>query len=178
VKSSNLRVFSSDELAQDLTLRVGAERLRAAVSVLPLRYAPFFARLAGLWQVPEDRVVSELSRARDVNNWRSTLLRGLKKFDIDLGRPRGTQRSHLLHFAAGSRFPQHGHRGIERVLVLEGSYADASGLRVRAGDEQTMTGGSEHELNILGDMPCVAAVTEHGISFAGPLLRRWARGAR
>ena len=164
--------FSSDALPQDQALHAGAERLRHAVAELPLRYAPFFTRLAGLWQVTEDRVLGELLRAKDPKSWRLTLLRGLKTFEVDLGRPAAAQRSHLLHFAPALRFPQHSHHGPERVLVLEGSYADASGLEVRAGDEQTMAAGSEHELNILGNVPCVAAVTEHGISFITPWLRR------
>jgi hypothetical protein len=175
VERINLPVFSRAELAEDQALRTGAERLRGAVTDLPLCYAPFFARLAGLWQVPEDRVLSELGRAKDPKSWGFTLLYGLKTFKVDLGRPAGTQRSHLLHFAPGLRFPQHSHRGTERVLVLAGAYADPSGLEVRAGDEQTMAEGSEHELYILGNLPCVAAVTEHGISFISPWLRRASR---
>lgn len=165
--------FSNVELPQDRALRAGAARLAGAVAELPLRYGPFFARLADLWQVPEARVISELTRAKDPRSWRSTLLFGIKIFDVELGRPAGEQRSHLMHFAPGLRFPEHAHRGRERVLVLEGSYADESGLEVRAGDEQSMADGSEHTLYILGDAPCVAAVTEHGISFARPLLRRF-----
>jgi quercetin dioxygenase-like cupin family protein len=174
VKIPHLPAFSYDELPRDRAIREGAARLAGAVAELPLRYGPFFARLAELWQVPEARVISELSRAKDAKSWRFTLLRGMKMFDVDLGRPAERQRSHLMHFAPGVRLPQHTHRGTERVLVLEGSYADADGHEVRAGDEQTMADGSEHELYILGSAPCVAAVTEHGISFAGPLLRRWA----
>jgi hypothetical protein len=37
---------------------------------------------------------------------------------------------------------------------------------------QTMAPGSEHRLQILGDVPCVAAVSEHGVSFVTPWLRR------
>jgi anti-sigma factor ChrR (cupin superfamily) len=57
--------------------------------------------------------------------------------------------------------------------VLEGAYADAAGVEVHAGDGQTMPEGSEHELYIIGEKPCVAAIVERGIDFTGPLLR-WA----
>lgn len=166
-------VFFGKELPQDQALRRVGARLFGATSELPLRYAPFFGRLSTLWQAPEQLVRRELTRARDPKRWRSTLLPGLKTFDIQLnGRPEG-ERARLLHFAPGSRFPKHRHRGHECVLVLEGSYADGNGLEVRAGDLQSMPPGSEHELCILGDSPCIAAVSEHGVDFTGPILR-WA----
>lgn len=166
-------VIFGDGLPQDQALRRAGERLLGAVAELPLRYAPFFAQLSALWQVPEELVVSELTRAKRAKSWQSTLLPGLKTFELVLeGRPDG-ERARLLHFAPGLRFPKHRHRGPESVLVLEGSYADASGLEVRAGDMQSMPADSEHELCILGTLPCVAAVSEHGVEFTGPLLR-WA----
>jgi anti-sigma factor ChrR (cupin superfamily) len=167
--------FSASELPQDQALRLGAERLQAAVQVLPERYAPFFRRLAELWQTPTDEVVAELTRAAEPQHWQRTVLSGLERFEMELpGAPRN-QRAHLLRFQPGAVFPLHQHRGAEQVLVLEGSYADDSGLEVRAGDMQTMAPGSEHRLHILGDVPCVAAVSEHGVSFIAPWLRRLLR---
>ena len=162
-----------DGLPQDQALRRAGQRLLGAVAELPLRYAPFFRRLSTLWQVPEELVVRELTRAKRAKSWQRTLLPGLKTFDLALeGRPEG-EHARLLHFAPGVRFPKHRHRGPESVLVLEGSYADANGLEVRAGDLQSMPTNSEHELCILGELPCVAAVSEHGVEFTGPVLR-WA----
>jgi hypothetical protein len=150
----------------------GAERLARAVTELPLRYAPFYVRLSNLWHVPECDVERELTRARDPRSWSLTLLRGVKTFEVGAG-TRSETRRRLLHFSAGVHFPKHRHRGEERVLVLEGSYADSSGCQVRAGEEQRMTAGSEHELTVLGSQDCVAAVAEQGLDFTGPLLR-WA----
>jgi anti-sigma factor ChrR (cupin superfamily) len=150
---------------------LGAERLHDAVRELPLRYAPFFGRLAELWEAPEQVVQSELSRAKDPKAWSFGLLPGLRTFDVAVGAERSAARARLLRFDPGAHFPKHRHRDTERVLVLEGAYIDGSGLAVHAGDEQTLSQGSEHELHILPGSPCVAAVSEHGIDFTGRWLR-------
>jgi putative transcriptional regulator len=164
--------FLEGELPGDRALRRGAARLSRAVAELPLRYAPFFARLAGLWEMPEEHVLNELRRAKDPKAWRSTVLGGLTLFNVQRT-SRSDARARLLRFDPGARFPKHAHRGSETILVLEGAYADATGLEVHAGDTQTMAEGSEHELVILGSEPCVTAIAERGIDFASPWLR-WA----
>ena len=151
----------------------GAERLSRAVSELPLRYAPFYARLAQLWQLPEERVVEELTRARDSGSWSATPFRGVRTFTVETCEPHPGQRSRLLSFAPGVRFPRHRHRGPEQVLVLEGCYIDSSGTQVGPGQGQLMPEESEHELLVPGPRPCIAAVVEHGIDFSSPWLR-WA----
>ena len=77
----------------------------------------------------------------------------------------------VTRFAPGARFPRHRHHGPERVLVLEGAFADDSGREVRAGDEAEQAAGSAHELVILGDVPCVTAVMEQGLEFTQGWLR-------
>jgi quercetin dioxygenase-like cupin family protein len=148
----------------------GRRRLERAVASPPLRYAPFFGKLSQLWRMPTARVESALAGAADPKRWQLTLLRGLKTYEVALDDPaRG--RARLLRFAPHARFPQHQHAGTEQVLVLEGSFADDSGRCVRAGESQTMLPESRHELRILGDVPCVAAVLDTGIQFTGPWLR-------
>lgn len=170
--------FPGAQLPQDRALERGSRRLLEAVSELPLRYAPFFGRLAHMWQVPEARVLSELTRARDPHSWRTSLLPGLKTFDLEPQLERADGHARLLHFAPGAHFPKHRHHGTEHVLVLEGSYADQHGTLRRAGDEQSMAPHSEHELRILGSAPCVAAVVDGGVKFAPlSLLRALSRRA-
>jgi hypothetical protein len=170
--SGQLLLALSDSLPFAAPPANGAARLAFAVAELPLRYAPFYARLSNLWDVSEKNVEQELRRARDPRSWSLTLLRGVKTFEVGTG-TRGGMRRRLLRFSAGVHFPTHRHRGEERVLVLEGSYADSSGCQVRAGEEQRMAAGSEHELTVLGSRDCIAAVAEQGLEFTGPLLR-WA----
>jgi len=178
VEKSKSPVFFGAGLPEARALEQGSRRLLDAVAELPLRYAPFFGRLSRLWQTSEAQVLRELTRAKDPKHWRSTLIPGLKTFDVVLGAEQADAHARLLHFAPGSRFPKHRHHGTEHVFVLEGSYADQNGVERRAGDEQTMPAQSEHELRILGDSPCVAAVVDGGVRFAPlSLLRAIARRA-
>jgi quercetin dioxygenase-like cupin family protein len=161
------------EIGDAARSNAGAERLARAVAELPLRYAPFFERLATLWGMSEERVSSELLRARQPRSWALTLVRGLRTFDVDRGGRRDSQRARLLRFAPGAALPEHRHRGRERVLVLEGSYSDSHGTEVCAGEEQLMLPGSVHQLRVSSEGPCIAAVVEQGIDFTGGWLR-WA----
>lgn len=163
-------VALSSLLPPAATQQRGAERLARAVSDLPMRYAPFFGQLGSLWQVSEEDVRHELTRARHPQTWAPTWLRGVKTFEV---RSSSHARARLLCFAAGVRFPKHRHRAPESVLVLEGSYLDSTGRTVRAGDEQLMAAGSEHQLLISRERDCIAAVSEGGIDFTGRWLR-WA----
>jgi anti-sigma factor ChrR (cupin superfamily) len=156
----------------------GRERLLEAVSVLPLRYAPFFARLAALWDLSEDDVTNELVRAKDNEQWRWTALPGIRLFDVQGGAKTSSAAVRLVRFSPGFRFPVHRHKGYERVLILEGSYIDSSGTVYRSGDLHEMSEGSEHGFTVADDEPCVAAVVEEGREFQSVLLRVLAKLAR
>lgn len=172
VEKPKLPEFLGTALPQDRALERGGRRLLEAVAELPLRYAPFFGRLSRLWQTSEAQVLSELTRAKDPRGWRSSLLPGLKTFDVQLEAERTDSHARLLHFAPGAHFPKHRHHGAEHVLVLEGSYADQDGIERRAGDQQSMPAHSQHELRILGNVPCVAAILDGGVKFAPLSLLR------
>src|SRR5262245_35678144 len=121
-----------------------AARLLSAVETLPLRYAPFYDRIAALWDLPEAAVVAILERARDPAAWRKSKLPGLRLIDIEAGeRCRGAD-VHLVRFSPGMRFPRHRHPGPEALLVLEGSYRDSTGRVVGPGDLHEMLPDSEH----------------------------------
>ena len=169
-------LFVGAELPRDRALERGGRRLLEAVAELPLRYAPFFGRLSHMWQASEAQVVSELTRAKEPRAWQSRLLPCLKTFDVRLAAEGAAGHARLLHFDPGAHFPKHRHHGVEHVLVLEGSYADQDGVERRAGDEQSMAANTEHELRILGSLPCVAAIVDGGVRFAPlSLLRALAR---
>jgi putative transcriptional regulator len=152
----------------------GRARLLGAVESV-FRYAPFYARLAMFWDLPE-RSVEELCGRANGGAFRKSRLPGLSLIDVEAGPKLAGASARLLRFDPGARFPAHRHLGDESVLVLEGSYRDGSGKVFRAGDLQTMTAGSEHALEIAPAEPCVAAVVESGIEFRGVALRwlsRW-----
>jgi anti-sigma factor ChrR (cupin superfamily) len=150
-------------------------RLMAEVDALPMRYAPFFDRLAELFDLSESDIEALLEKARDERSWQRTLLPGVRRFELRPGpRLRGAE-AYLMRFSPGLTFPAHRHRGSESLFVLEGSYVDTSGTRVGPGDRQEMPAGSEHTLRVQKGGPCVAAVVSGGIEFTGALLGRLAR---
>jgi len=53
-------------------------------------------------------------------------------------------KSFLLRAAAGSRFPRHGHQGLEECLVLEGECVIGA-IRLRAGDFHSVSTQAVHE---------------------------------
>lgn len=148
-----------------------ATRLLRGVEELPLRYAPFFERLAELWDLPVDGVVAVLERARSPQAFRKTALPGLRLLDVEGGeRVRGAD-LHLVRFSPGMRFPRHRHPGDEALFVLEGSYRDSSGRVVGPGDLHEMAAGSEHGFVVARGEPCIAASVQRGREFTGWLIR-------
>jgi quercetin dioxygenase-like cupin family protein len=149
----------------------GRGRLLGAVSVLPLRYAPFFERLASLWDVSEDELLATLARAAAPSAWRKPGLPGLRVIDIAPGPRLQGARVTLARFSPGMRFPAHRHLGPEALLVLEGAYEDGSGRVVGPGDLHEMPGGSEHFFKVRPGGPCVAASVQFGMEFTGTVMR-------
>jgi quercetin dioxygenase-like cupin family protein len=150
---------------------LGRDRLLAAVEVLPLRYAPFFDRLAVLWDMQGTEVIAVLERAAQANAWRKPGLPGLRLIDVAAGPRLLGARVTLARFAAGMRFPTHRHHGPETLLVLEGSYRDQSGLLVGPGDMHEMNAHSEHFFKVTPGAACVAASVQFGMEFTGPVMR-------
>jgi quercetin dioxygenase-like cupin family protein len=148
-----------------------AARLEAEVAELPLRYAPFFGRLAELWDLSVSDVVSVLERAKSPEAWRKTPLPGLRLLDVQGGQRVSGADVHLVRFSAGMRFPRHRHPGDEALFVLEGSYRDSSGRVVGPGDLQEMAAGSEHGFVVARGEPCVAASVQRGREFTGWLIK-------
>jgi len=154
------------ELLEPASVPAGSlERLMIEVAEPPLRYAPFFARLSELWDLPEGDVRALLQRSRDKSAWRRAPLPGLELIQLT-GGPRiaGTE-AYLARFAPGLSFPTHSHHGHEDVLILEGSYTDDRGTVFGSGDVHSMDGGSEHAFTVARDEPCLAAAVHRGIRF-------------
>lgn len=146
------------------------QRLLAAVEQPPLRYAPFIERVSELWQVDEAKAARTLARVADERAWKRVPLPGVRVVDVEAAPGSGTS-VYLVRFAAGLRYPRHRHRGLERVLVLEGGYRDSLGVVYGPGDLHVMADGSEHGLYVHPDAPCICAVAESGFEFTSPWLR-------
>jgi quercetin dioxygenase-like cupin family protein len=154
----------------DPRLKAGLGRLLATVEEFPLRYAPFFGRLAALWDLGEDDVPAALVRAQRARGFRPTLIPGVRRMPLVGGsRLHGAELA-LLELAPGARFPRHRHEGHEAVLTLEGSYHDA-GRDFEPGDAQEMPPGSMHALRVGERSVCVAAIVSRGFAFTSLPLR-------
>ena len=79
----------------------------------------------------------------------------------------GTAR--LLYIPAGMSVPEHGHRGLELTMVIQGAFSDETG-EYGAGDVEIADGGFEHQPVVTGNDPCICiAATDNPLSFKGIL---------
>ena len=150
-------------------------RLLSSIERPPLRYAPFFARIAELFDLSEEAAIAQCARLAEPNVWRFAGLPGIKNVRVQ-GGPR-VQGAEVMfaRFAPGLRFPRHKHTGTERVLVMEGSYEDSDGLKHGAGELRTWEPGTSHGFRISSDEPCIVAAVVHGRTFESLPLRLLAR---
>ncbi|ETX27091.1 ChrR family anti-sigma-E factor [Roseivivax isoporae] len=83
----------------------------------------------------------------------------------------GSCEARLLYIPAGAAMPDHGHRGMEITLVLQGAFSDAHG-RFARGDVEIATEDDDHMpvADISGDCICLAA-TDARLRFKGLLPR-------
>ena len=146
------------------------ERLELTLSEPPHRYAPFFSQAAQLFDLPEEALVAQLARLRAPNTWIFAGLPGIAKLRVEAGPALRGAETLLVRFNAGVRFPLHRHTGIERVLVLEGSYEDSNGVLHRAGELREWPSDTEHSFRV-GDEVCIFASVVHGRRFSSWPLR-------
>lgn len=150
-------------------------RIQSSVAEPPQRYAPFYHRIAELFDMPEEDVVSELRRLALPDAWRFAGLPGVRNMVVQAGPRNAGAETLFARFAPGTRFPQHRHTGIETVLVLEGEYEDTTGLVHRAGELRTWPAGTNHGFRVSTSGPCVIASVVFGRQFEAAPLRWLAR---
>jgi anti-sigma factor ChrR (cupin superfamily) len=153
----------------------GAQRLLSAIDDLPLRYAPFYGRIATLWDTSEEAVIGVLEQAKDPRAWYNPGLWGLQLIDVQGGPRTAGADLHLVKFKAGMRFPHHRHPGPEALLVLEGNYTDSDGRFVGPGDIHEMAPGTDHAFQVGSAGPCIAASLQSGREFTGLFMRLLAK---
>jgi anti-sigma factor ChrR (cupin superfamily) len=150
-------------------------RLQREIATPPLRYAPFFDRLAELFDLTVPAVIAQTERLADPHIWRFAGLPGVRNVIVP-GGPR-VQGAEVVfaRFASGTRFPRHRHAGLERVLVLEGSYTDSLGIVHRAGELREWEPGSQHGFRVSESEVCIFASVVYGREFEALPLRLLAR---
>lgn len=160
-----------EDAAAAPSLARGLERLERAVSQPPDRYAPFYARAAELFDLPEDAVVAELARLREPGAWKFAGLPGISHVTVSGGPRVKTAETLFVRFKPGVYFPSHEHTGLERVLVLEGSYEDSHGLLHRPGELREWASGTGHSFRVGAPEPCIFASVVFGRRFSAWPLR-------
>lgn len=151
-------------------------RLLEETGRAPERYAPFTRRLSELYDISRDDARQVLERSADPKAWKQSGLPGIKKLPVKAGASRASAQAYLVSFAAGARFPEHHHDGLETVLLLAGSYTESTGKVYSTGDMHLMEPGTAHSFTIAKDEDCVAATLLHGkLNFRSLPLRLLAR---
>lgn len=151
-------------------------KLLATVERPPQRYAPFFSRIAALFDLPEEAAIAQCARLGEPDAWRFSGLPGVKNVMVQ-GGPAVEEAEEVLfaRFSPGFRFPRHVHTGPERVLVLEGSYLDSSGILHAAGELREWEPGSKHGFRVSASEPCIVAAVVYGRTFEALPLRLLAK---
>lgn len=151
-------------------------RLLEETSRVPERYFPFTRRLSELYDISRDDARQLLQRSADPRAWKASGLPGIKKLPVKAGSARAGAQTYLVTFAAGARFPEHQHDGLETVVLLAGSYTESGGKLYSTGDVHLMEPGTAHSFTIAKDEDCVAATLLHGkLNFRSLPLRLLAR---
>ena len=77
----------------------------------------------------------------------------------------------LLHIPAGQAMPDHGHRGMELTLVLQGAFSDGVG-RYNRGDVDAETEATQHTPVAEEGLPCIClSATDAPLRFTGFIPR-------
>ncbi len=136
VESAGEVAVSHDSLAATLAL-IAAQT--------PVADAP--ARPAGIFPVP---LANYVGGDLDAVKWRS-LGMGVRQAILPTAKGASVR---LLHIPAGQAMPDHGHRGMELTLVLQGAFSDGVG-RYNRGDVDVETEATRHTPVAEAGPPCI-----------------------
>jgi len=136
------------------------ERLLSTVARPRLRFAPLFGPLSELFDLGDTALANLFEHAESPEAWATSQIPGTRLFHLQ-GGPRVAHADNgLVRVAAGTRFPQHRHLGLERVLVLDGGYRDEpSGRLYLAGAWHELEPGSSHAYSALPERELLIAVS-------------------
>jgi len=125
----------------------------------PGRYGVFVDRLARLFDLPLPDVEALLTRIESEDAWAPFLVPGTSMIPVDAGPKRTGAIATLVRLQPGAPFPEHTHRGVETMVVVDGGFVEpTTKVEVWRGEEITRNDGTEHSIIGLPGVPCVAAV--------------------
>lgn len=122
------------------------------------------ARAAGIFPAP---LVDYVGGDLDAVKWRS-LGMGVRQAILPTEKGASVR---LLHIPAGQAMPDHGHRGMELTLVLQGAFSDGVG-RYNRGDLDIETEKTQHTPLAEAGLPCIClSATDAPLRFTGFIPR-------
>ena len=142
---------------------MSADALSRALAALDQPAPPMIApRAAGIFPAPVMQVLGG-----QPPKWR--MLGGGIRQQILIANREGSLR--LLYIPPGRKVPEHGHRGLELTLVLQGSFSDSEG-HFGPGDVEDADGAVDHQPIAGPDEPCIClAATDAPLRFHALLPR-------
>lgn len=136
------------------------DRLMASLDSLPPPPAP--VRASGIFPAP-------VMQALDGNPPKWRMLGGGIRQQILSADAEGSLR--LLYIPPGRAVPEHGHRGLEMTLVLQGSFSDSAG-RFGRGDVECAHDDVDHQPVADAGLPCIClAATDAPLRFHAMMPR-------
>lgn len=128
----------------------------------PLAVPPPVTRSSGIFPAP---VMQALGGKPP--KWK--MLGGGIRQQVLMADPKGSLR--LLYIPPGRKVPEHGHRGLELTLVLQGSFSDSEGTFAR-GDVEDADDAVDHQPHAGEGEPCIClAATDAPLRFHAMLPR-------
>jgi anti-sigma factor ChrR (cupin superfamily) len=128
----------------------------------PERFAPFFAALSRLFDLPVAAIEALLARIDDARAWEASVP-GVKLIDFTGGPRVAGADAGLVRLAPGAGFPRHRHLGHETTIVLEGTLIDG-GRAYEPGAVVEHVVDSVHKCFAGPDRDLVTAVLHHGLA--------------
>ncbi|HTA88963.1 MAG TPA: cupin domain-containing protein [Polyangiaceae bacterium] len=154
---AELSVLSASDVSAS-ELEHGRSRLLGTVTQSAERFAPFFDKLTRFFDLSVEALREVLARAERESEWQPGPLPWVSLFHLQGGPAVAGLDTGFVKLKRGMPFPRHRHKGVERVLILEGSYLDHEQRQYGPGDFHDMTEGSEHSLQMSADEDVLLAV--------------------
>ena len=114
-------------------------------------------RVSDLYDLPPREAREILGLVEDPSCWLLAEMPGMLSLRIPVGPRRAGATATIFLAEPYAEAPEHLHEGEERVIVLQGSYWEADGRKVAAGDEVVWGSGTRHSVRV-GPDGCLCAV--------------------
>jgi len=129
------------------------------------KYGVFADRLARFFDLPLAEAEALTERLERPDAFTPFLVEGLELLPVAGGPKCEGAIATVVRIQPGACFPEHAHRGDESMFVLDGGFKEvASTEEVWRGEELYRQDGTDHTIEALPGVPCVAAVLIHGFA--------------